>query len=249
MKRLKKINNLIHVIYKILFNKKSNFRNVILKTPEEFFNVEEDLNKLVKFNFSEHNPFNGQKIRTDIIKNIISNGDFDKIVETGTHIGNTTKFFSNFDIPIETIEINDYYFQISKLRFSEVENIKVIKGNSQEYLENLDRNINYFIYLDAHWYSELPLNKELEILSKIKNQIILIDDFKVPFDNSWEYDEYEGVELSLKFINIPKNFKLFFPNYNPTKEKNAYRGYVLLTSSQTYYKKLSKIELLSEYNN
>ena len=116
-------------------------------------------------------------------------------------------------------------------------------------LENLNKRMSYFIYLDAHWYSELPLNRELEALSKIKNQVILIDDFKVPFNNDWSYDTYEDVELSLDNINIPKNFKLFFPNYKANKEKSNSTGYVLLASSEIYYEKLSKIELLTEYTN
>ena len=237
MKNLKKLKNKLYITYKIFFDKNSNFRNLLIKNPNEFFQTEEQLNKLIKFHFSEHNPFNGQKVRTEIVQDIISNEKFDKIIETGTHLGNTTKFLSNFAIPIETIEVNKYYFELSKLRFNEVTNVKVINADSAEYLKNLDKNLRYFIYLDAHWYSELPLASELEILSNIKNQIILIDDFK-----------YNEIELSLKDIKIPEQFKIFFPKYNPIKEENTGRGYIFLTSSETYYQKLSEIELLSEYN-
>ena len=196
MKKLIKLKNIIYLTYKIFFDKKSNFRNLLIKSPEEFFETEEYINKLIKFYFSEHNPFNGQKVRTEIVKDIISNENFDKIIETGTHIGNTTKFLSKFKIPIETVEINKYYSELSKLRFDQVDNVKVINENSAEYLKCLDKSLSYFIYLDAHWYSDLPLNNELEILSQVKKQIILIDDFKVPYHNDWGFDKYNDVEVS-----------------------------------------------------
>ena len=46
MKNLKKLKNKLYITYKIFFDKNSNFRNLLIKNPNEFFQTEEQLNKL-----------------------------------------------------------------------------------------------------------------------------------------------------------------------------------------------------------
>ena len=58
-----------------------------LDINEDFYNSFKDIRKI---------PFNGDKIRADIFKKILNSKSSKKIIETGTWVGNTTDFFSNF---------------------------------------------------------------------------------------------------------------------------------------------------------
>ncbi len=243
----KKIYNLIEIIYNLLFNKKSYFRNAIINNPKSFFNINEKFNKLITLELSENKIFNGQVKRKELIENILKDNDFDFIIETGTYLGNTTIFLQKFNIPVLTTEINDYFYRISKLRFEEYKNIALYNMDSLKFLKKIDKEKDYFIYLDAHWYKELPLDGEIKILSDIENQVIVIDDFKIPDKPEWGYDVYNDIELSLNNISIPKKFKIFFPDYNVKLEKFHNRGYLIMTSGEKYYNSLKENNNLKEY--
>lgn len=48
-----------------------------------------------------------------------------------------------------------------------------------------------FAYLDAHWGEDLPLAEKLEIVfSWDSDAIVMIDDFQVPDDPGYAYDDY-----------------------------------------------------------
>ena len=118
-----------------------------------------------------------------------------------------------------------------------------------DYLSSLDFNKKYFIYLDAHWYEKLPLKKELEILSSIKNVTILIDDFKVENDSSWKYDVYNNIELSINNFNEElKAYDIFFPNYDARLDKNNNRGFVILTNEPEHKNFFCNNRYLLQFN-
>jgi hypothetical protein len=48
-----------------------------------------------------------------------------------------------------------------------------------------------FFHLDAHWEGDLPLQEEIEIiLGRFPNFLIMIDDFRVPGDSGYGFDDY-----------------------------------------------------------
>ena len=244
-----KLLNLLKIIYKLITYKESKFRNILLNFPDEFFNFNEDFVKDVKNNIFQDQPFNGQVIRRKIIFEFLTMFKFDKIIETGTYLGNTTIFLSKFKTPVESVEINPDYFQIAKIRFKNFNNVQIVLSDSVDYLSSLDFNKKYFIYLDAHWYEKLPLKKELEILSSIKNVTILIDDFKVENDSSWKYDVYNNIELSINNFNEElKAYDIFFPNYDARLDKNNNRGFVILTNEPEHKNFFCNNRYLLQFN-
>ena len=192
--------------------------------------------------------FNNQIIRRTIIKELLSNISFDKIIETGTFLGNTTEFFSKYGKEVYSVEISELYYIFSKTRFLNHNNINLVNSNSLEFLENLSPSKeSVFFYLDAHSVSRsLPLSKELEICSKFENSIILVDDFKVPSNKEFQYDSYNGLDLSVENFEILNNFDLYFPNYSPDEEEGS-RGYVLIDVSGNHRAIFNKISNLKLY--
>ena len=89
-------------------------------------------------------------------------------------------------------------------------------------------------YLDAHWEDSLPLAEEVEIvLLRFKRFVIMIDDFAVPGDEGYTYDDYGlGKRLSLRDFPFHKDLRVrvFSPNRHSSQESGARRGCIVLAS-------------------
>ena len=107
---------------------------------------------------------------------------------------------------------------------------------------------SYFFYLDAHWGGDLPVNKELEQIFKLKNFIICIDDFKVPDGQDWAYDSYEGIEMSLEYFDLIKTQSIFFPSYNIDDETASKKGCIFISSKGFCEKILESQKEITKYN-
>ena len=132
----------------------------------------------------------------------------DTIVETGTHIGETTAYMAKeSNLPIHTSEIDERYYSYAKLRCQNFDNINIYNNSSDVMLEGLRSELKdkrVFYYLDAHFFDDLPLKREIEIIHKIsKSYFIMIDDFQVIDDAGYGYDNYgkNGV-LSINYKKI-----------------------------------------------
>jgi predicted O-methyltransferase YrrM len=200
-------------------------------------------------------PFNGQKIRQQIFLQIIINFKFDKIVETGTYRGCTTEFMSkHFSSKIFTVESNKRSYGFSRLRFLFNNKIIVIQNDSRKFLNQIFNNANLkekyiFIYLDAHWEDDLPLIEELQIIfNHSQNSIVMIDDFQVPNDKGYEYDDYgPGKRLTVELLNEINNIYKFFPSQSSDKETGARRGSIVLTNSNDIKNRLLKLDTLKYF--
>jgi hypothetical protein len=90
-------------------------------------------------------------------------------------------------------------------------------------------------YLDAHWHQDLPLEDEINIICRhLKDFAILVDDFAVPGDTGYAYDNY-GTGKSLDLATFSpcfqrNNLSVFFPSLQSKFESGARRGSVLLAS-------------------
>ena len=216
---INKVLNLLKIFRFILKLRTNEVRNIILKYPEFIFlNSSEDKNEILR-GYYDDLPFNGQKKRKELFENLVKNFNPNILIETGTYFGNTLQYLLKFNIPTYSVEINEKFYLIAKSRFLNNKNLFLNHGDSVSLLKNIDKKQKKaLIYLDAHWYNDLPLNDELIYIDQFENAIVLIDDFKIPNDTRWKYDNYGNTDLRIENINIPSNFKKYFPNYNPVED-------------------------------
>jgi hypothetical protein len=157
------------------------------------------------------------------LEKLVQEFNIERIIETGTYYGWSTKKISELGLKIDTIEINERFYQEVKDILTE-ENIKLHLGNSvnvlKEIIEESEKNL--LIFIDSHW-GELPLIQELEVIKNKKIEpVILIHDFYVPDENGnakFGYDTYRGIILNYEFIE--KSLNEIYPNgfdYYYTKE-------------------------------
>ena len=201
-------------------------------------------------------PFNGQEIRRKIFKDIISRCKIEAIVETGTFKGNTTNFMYNQSkLPVFTVESDPRSFYYSSFRFMFIKHIKVYLNDCRMFLKDINNEISpvlkTFFYLDAHWNKDLPLKEELNIVfTSFDSAVVMVDDFKVPFDEGFKYDSYEDVELSLDYItDLTLTFpdiEFFFPRSSEV-ETGSKRGCILITTNKDIANQLSQIPYVRKY--
>jgi predicted O-methyltransferase YrrM len=185
-------------------------------------------------------PFNGQQGRCDLFACLISTLNPAAIIETGTYRGTTTEWIAdNFTGPILTCEMQRRYFLQAERKLGRFPNVTVYQGDSRKFLAevlpNLDQAGTWLFYLDAHWYDDLPLTEEIEIiLRSTKNAVIMIDDFMVPSDPGYKYDDYgPGKVLSLRLLKEfrHRDLNFFFPRLQSSEETGARRGSCVLATS------------------
>ena len=94
-----------------------------------------------------------------------------RIIETGSYLGWSSKQLANFGIPVDTIEVIEDHYNSAKNYLRGIDNVKIHQGSSNLLLEQIlnegEKNILFF--LDAHWGEYWPLLDELEIIFRKKN--------------------------------------------------------------------------------
>jgi predicted O-methyltransferase YrrM len=181
--------------------------------------------------------FNGQCFRQLIFIDLNRACRFEAIVETGTYVGCTTQFLArNTSVPVHTVENNAKDFQVARRHLKLYPSVHAVQANSVDFLSSLPlaQETKAFFYLDAHWEGYLPLAEEVEIvLSRFKHFVIMIDDFGVPGDEGYTYDDYgPGKRLSLRDFPFHKDprVKVFTPSRHSSQESGARRGCIVLAS-------------------
>ena len=132
----------------------------------------------------------------------------------------------------------------------------LLRGDSRQALRKLFdgplrslRVSTIFFYLDAHWNADLPLAEELEIIfSRCPAAIVAIDDFKVPFDAGYGYDDY-GPDKALTADYVTQTMHqhglcAFYPSTPAIEETGARRGCVVLVKGGMHDAKLTALSLL-----
>jgi hypothetical protein len=204
---------------------------------------------------SEDVGFNGQRIRKKIFEELLSTITFDVIVETGTEIGNTTGYLAEQSkLPIYTVESNPLFYSIAKMRLASFSSIHFELSDSREFISKLavshlsDQCV--FFYLDAHRYDDLPIKEEIDLIVRYWTKfVIMVDDFRVPNDKGYVYDNYgkNGV-LSIEHIrgSLGKhNLIPFFPSTPAEKETGQKRGCVVVARHEGFADKIEKLNSLT----
>jgi len=200
--------------------------------------------------------FNGQENRARVFAAIDAEVPFANYVETGTFLGMTTDFLARRakarGAQVHSCEINDRHHAIATRTVGHLPNVDLQRANSVDFLAALAPRISRsqnFVYLDAHWNDYLPLRDELSIIRGWGNTVVLIDDFKVPFDPHFGWDKYdEDREICLEHIaGTFGNNPVYFPNYPANEERVPPRGYCMIAFSRLLQDLLDKVPLLKRH--
>ena len=182
-------------------------------------------------------PFNGQEVRQGVIEELLELFGADLIIETGTFLGDTTKSLARHGAPVVTAEINPVHFRVARLRLRSHRNVELLCGDSVAALGLAARraeNAKPFVYLDAHWYERNPLAEEVQIvLSSWSDALIAIDDFLVPGEPGYAYDEWRGELLSAEMLDLPEGAVLAYPATPAGRETGARRGAAFIARGPT----------------
>jgi SAM-dependent methyltransferase len=169
-------------------------------------------------------PFNGQTARQALFVDIIAKAQPHAIVETGTFLGATTELMCQTGLPVFSIELSPRNYGFARARFWRRRNLKLFQGDSRTALLGLFKGplnsfsgLVVFFYLDAHWNDDLPLAEEIDIiLGRCPLAVVMVDDFEVPSDAGYGYDDYgPGKALVLDYIRTAisaHQLQAFYPS-------------------------------------
>lgn len=182
--------------------------------------------------------FNAQSFRLAIFVELLGTIPFRAVIETGTFRGSTTSLLAEqSQLPVFSVEASARFFYYAQLRLRYHKQVRLTLGDSREFLRKLSTwdevpKDNVFFYLDAHWNEELPLLEEVNLISRYwRGSVIMIDDFEVPGDKGYQYDDYgAGKRLCLDYLGplTPLKLTAFFPSASSDVENGLKRGCVVL---------------------
>jgi hypothetical protein len=176
---------------------------------------------------AEWGPFNGQSARQALFVDILAKTQPLALVETGTSLGATTALMSQTGLPVFTIERYPRHYGFARARFWRKRNVRLLNGDSAIVLRKLFdgplqalSSRTLFFYLDAHghWYGDdLPLADEIDIVfRRCPSAVVMIDDFEVPTDRGYGYDDYgPGKALIAAYIRpaiAAHQLQAFYPS-------------------------------------
>jgi predicted O-methyltransferase YrrM len=185
------------------------------------------------------NGFNGQEGRGRLFRRILDTLRPAALIETGTFRGSTTAIMAQqFGGPIFTCEVDPRWFLTSKATLERFPQVDVRNLDSRGFLRTIVPEMAgdpLFYYLDAHWHDDLPLPEEIEfVLSRGRPAVIVIDDFAVPWDAGYAFDDYgPGKALTIDLLARLENrgAGLFFPTLPAEQETGARRGCAVIATA------------------
>lgn len=187
-------------------------------------------------------PMNGQKIRlrTAYLLSEILNPNY--AIESGSFLGTTSQYLTTMvSEKTFSIEINKEFSDIAKLRLSSEilsNQLEIIEGNSAERMPSILAKMNpasstILAYLDAHWLDEIPLRVELQSLLNWGGQFVaIIDDFYIPDDLGYGFDQYVNHRVDISHIPQSDNLTVWIPSQSSSLESGARRGTAYVVSSE-----------------
>lgn len=166
--------------------------------------------------------------------------DIDTIIETGTHVGDTTEYLAQTypHMKIITCETDSERYHLAEMRLEEYKNVEVVNESSAELLPKLKGKYkNCLYFLDAHWDKYLPL---LDELKNITTGVVCIHDFDIN-NPRFGYDVCGGIKLCKEYIQpvvsqtiYCNNENYVYENYIEQKEPRG-RAYIDLIGDKIKY--------------
>ena len=186
-------------------------------------------------------PVNGQLNRQKTMTGIALKFFPQIVIETGTYVGSTTPYLASLaSEKAITIESQDKFLSQAKTHFVHLgafgKRIEALKGDSAEELERIlgmiAKDKKVLFYLDAHWGSVLPLKRELKVITEWNGSfVIVVDDFKIPDDESYGFDHYGDEFVGVECIPATFQGELWFPDHSSELETGGRKGTAYLFSS------------------
>ncbi|MGI9319518.1 MAG: hypothetical protein ACR2QW_19470 [bacterium] len=234
-------------------------KSILRKVLPEYTLGMIDFYRFPQWHSDRYGPFNDQIGRLNIINQLVEVYHPQYIIETGTYRGSTTAHLSrSTGLPVFSIEANRRTYGFSKTRLKADPNIHLSCGDSRLELQNIAEQNHLerqrgLVYLDAHWGEELPLLDELNfVFTKLPDSIVVIDDFQVPYDAGYGYDDYgSGQALTLAYLApILNSFDIlpFFPVCAAEEETGARRGCCILSAKSEIRRLLDSSFLIRPYS-
>jgi predicted O-methyltransferase YrrM len=195
-------------------------------------------------------PMNGQRGRAEAFLALIAAIDAAAVVETGTYRGTTCEWIAaNYHGSIFTCEIDPRMYYQAREKLAGYSNVTCVLQDSRaflrEILPKLERDRAALFYLDAHWQEDLPLQEELALIFKNHPRaVIMIDDFAVPHDAGYAWDDYgPGKQLTLELLSASegRDARIFFPSLPSQAETGARRGCCVLTKDEDLAAKIAAL--------
>jgi hypothetical protein len=202
-------------------------------------------------------PFNGQHLRQLLFWALIEKFEPAAIVETGTFRGTTTDLMSQTKLPVFSVESNPQSYGFAQARLWRRRNVTLMCADSRAALLALFdgplRSLasrTLFFYLDAHWNHDLPLHGELDIIfTRCDRAVVMIDDFQVPFDDGYRFDDYGSDKvLNASYIErviVSHKLAASYPSTASVTESGSRRGCVILAKNTVHGQVLRTLALLS----
>ncbi|MFI9342459.1 hypothetical protein ACIG0D_14455 [Streptomyces sp. NPDC052773] len=181
---------------------------------------------------------NGQRFRQNLFRSLVRELQPRAVFESGTYCGGSTQFLWHVSgAPVFTVEKNRGFARCAQRRFRGNPEVRVLNADSRDALRTLRDSAGFprsrvLFYLDAHWEKDLPLREEVDIITKAwTDSVIVIDDFKVPDDDGYEFDTYGDLQLSMDYLGeTVAPYDTFWPNCPSSMESGRRRGCVVLAA-------------------
>lgn len=165
-------------------------------------------------------------------------------IETGTNVGSTLRHVaSNFpQVKCWSCEPDEGAFQEAENNTSALSNVTIWNTDSISFLNEIEsqipvRGAGVVCWLDAHGCGfQWPLREEVALFTgRFPKAAIFIDDFKVPEKPEFGFDQYDGQECSLEYIQdsiADHTLEIVFPSYTEhTSQHHPLRGWCLIRKS------------------
>jgi hypothetical protein len=186
-----------------------------------------------------YDPLHGDPVLQAVVNEIIQGCDISTFVETGTFVGDTTKYVASRhpDLKVLTCEINPRWCALAKRLCRGLDNIEFFQCESALFLERLHERLEpsrTLFWLDAHWRDHWPLFEETKIISALPKYATIVDDFEVPDRPAFHYDAYQGVKNCLATHARFLGYTCLIPNYQPDESCKNPAGYGVFFKNMEY---------------
>lgn len=199
---------------------------------------------------------NGQAFRRRLFADLNAGVGFVAIVETGTAFGTATRYFRQMTrVPIHTFESNPRRYGYARAHLNGLPALSLYRCDSRTGLRRLHESQALpvgpvFFYFDAHGRGELPLAEEVALAFDHWPGVVMIDDFAVPDDAGYGFDDYgaDGA-LTLEYLEghnvMPPG--VWFPRCASGDETGARRGCVVLARAPDLVDRIDTLATLRRW--
>ena len=168
-----------------------------------------------------------------------------QFVETGTNVGSSLVYLAtNFPkLPCFSCEPDNESCNFAKEKAAKLPNARICQEASPRFLHwLLEQDAGFceretLFWLDSHGHGfRWPLQEEVEfITSRFENASLFIDDFQVPGQPQFQFDEYDGQICGMELIRksfarrAGPGYRVILPRYTEkTSTFHPLRGWVLI---------------------